>query len=404
MQQPKPIRFLDRTTPPHVVTLIALTSLGSLSMSIFLPSLNAMARDLGTEYHVMQLSVSLYLIGNAVLQLLIGPLADRYGRRPVLLGGMTIFLLASIGCALAQSATTFLLFRMIQAAVVAGMMLSRAVIRDLFDERESAAKIGSVMMVMSIVPLIGPSLGGLLDSSFGWRASFILLMGLGAAALVLVYADLGETAKTIGRPIGAQFRDYPALLGSLRFWVFALGASFASGCFFAFLGGGPWVGENIFGLSPGQVGLALGSPAVGYAIGNFLSSRYSVRLGVERMLFIGSVITGLGILTAIFLHGTDIGGAWGFFLPLTFMALGNGMVMPNSAAGMMSVQPRLAGSAAGLGGALQILGGALLAWAGGQLLHPGGTGLPLLVLMFLSSCAAMILFALLPKLRRAQAS
>lgn len=400
MQNSRPIRFLDRHTPPHVFTLIALTSLGSLSMSVFLPSLNAMARDLGTEYHVMQLSVSLYLIGNALLQLFIGPLADRYGRRPVLLGGMAIFCVASLGCAFATSAAMFLTFRMIQATVVAGMMLSRAVIRDLYDERQSAAKIGSVMMVMSVVPLVGPTLGGFLDSSFGWRATFIVLIVFGLICLSLVWADLGETAKTVGRPIGAQFRDYPELLGSLRFWLYALGAAFASGCFFGFLGGGPWVGEHVFGLSPSQVGIALGTPALGYAFGNFLSSRLSVRFGVEKMLILGSSATSLGIVLAIVLHGAGLWGPIGFFLPLSFMAMGNGMVMPNSAAGLMSVQPRLAGSAAGLGGCLQILGGALLAWAAGQMLGEGQSGVPLLALMLASSLTALVLFLILPRLPR----
>ena len=144
-----------------------------------------------------------------------------------------------------------------------GAALRRDVVRDIHDQERSAAMIGWVMMGQSVVPLVGPTVGGVLDASFGWQSCFWVLFVLGSAMLVLVWADLGETARSRGRPMRAQLREYPELLRSPRFWGYTLCASFASGVYFAFLGGAPWVGENVFALSPAQLGLGLGAPALG---------------------------------------------------------------------------------------------------------------------------------------------
>ena len=187
MHAPPTVRFLDRTTPPHIVTLVLLSGMAALSMNIFLPSLPNMTAWFDTEYRVMQLSVSLYLLVNAVLQVFIGPISDRIGRRPVLLGAMLIFLLATVGTLLATTVEMFLLFRMGQAVVVAGIVLSRAVVRDMVDEARSASMIGYVTMGMALVPMVGPAVGGLLDEAFGWRASFLVLLVCGLGILSLAW-------------------------------------------------------------------------------------------------------------------------------------------------------------------------------------------------------------------------
>jgi len=233
------VRFLDRSSPPHIFTLIAMTGLGALAMNIFLPSLPAMTTYFATDYTLMQLSVSLYLGVNAVLQVLIGPISDRFGRRPVLLGSVTIFLLATLGCLMATTIEVFLLFRMTQAVVVAGLVLGRAVVRDMHDATEAASKIGYVTMGMAVVPMVGPLIGGILDETFGWQANFWLLLALGLLILWLVWTDLGETARVQSASLMEQFRQYPDLLASRRFWGYALTASFASGAFFSYLGGAP---------------------------------------------------------------------------------------------------------------------------------------------------------------------
>ncbi len=274
-------RFLDRTTPPHIVTLILLAGLSALTMNIFLPSLPGMAAWFDAPYALMQLSVALYLGLSALLQIVIGPISDRYGRRPVVLVSMVLFLLATVGTLLAPNATVFLSFRMAQAVIAAGMVLSRAVVRDMVADAQAASMIGYVTMGMSIVPMIGPAIGGVLDQAFGWQASFGLLGVLGLAVLALVWADLGETATIRKVGLSAQLRQYPALLTSRRFWGYALCAAFASGSFFAYLGGAPYVGNVIFGLSSTKIGLLFAITAVGYAAGNFAAGRFSVRVGHE---------------------------------------------------------------------------------------------------------------------------
>jgi MFS transporter, DHA1 family, multidrug resistance protein len=394
-------RFLDRTTPPKIVTLILLAGLSALTMNIFLPSLPGMAVYFGVPYGVMQQSVALYLALSAALQVVIGPISDRYGRRRVLIWSLVLFLLATVGTLLAPNATVFLIFRMAQAVIASGMVLSRAVVRDMVADAEAASMIGYVTMGMSLVPMIGPVIGGILDDAFGWHANFALLLVLGVAVLGLVWADLGETASLRNVSIVEQVRSYPSLLRSRRFWGYTLAAAFASGCFFAFLGGAPYVGDKIFGLSSTHVGALFALTAIGYAAGNFLAGRFSVRIGMNRMILIGTIVTTLGLSLLAVLTLAGLSGPTVFFGLTVFMGLGNGICLPNANAGMLSVRPELAGTASGLGGAILIGGGAALAALAGVLLGPGATEMPLILLMLASSAASVV--AILLVMRRARA-
>lgn len=389
MQNPSSVRFLDRASPPHVATLVAMTGLSALTMSIFLPSLPKMAVYFDADYSLLQLSVALYLLMNAVLQVVIGPLSDRFGRRPVLLWGFAIFVLASLGCLLATSALVFLIFRMAQAAIVVAMALSRAIVRDMYDQSESASIIGYVTMGMSVVPMLGPALGGWLDESFGWQASFVVLIVAGLAMFALIWADLGETAATTGKPFSQQVREYPELFRSPRFWGYCAASALSSGAFFAYLGGAPFVGSEIFGLDPAHLGLFFGAPAVGYFFGNFVSGRFSVRIGVNRMVLLGAVFVSVGMALSLLTFAAGYGSEWTFFGFMTFVGLGNGMVLPNATAGMLSVRPSLAGTASGLGGMLMIGGGAALSALAGHLLSRESGVWPLLWIMLLCGLAAV---------------
>lgn len=393
-------RFADRSTPPHLATLVLLAGISALTMNIFLPSLPGMAAWFGVPYALMQLSVALYLGLSAVLQVIIGPISDRFGRRPVLLVSLILFLIATLGTLVAQDATTFLVCRMAQAVVVAAMVLSRAIVRDMVDEAQAASMIGYVTMGMSIVPMVGPVIGGLLDENFGWHASFALLLVAGVIVLLLVWADLGETATPRRIPMRDHLRQYPGLLASPRFWGYAACAALASGSFYAFLGGAPYVGDQVFGLSSSQVGMLFVAMALGYAFGNFLSGRLSVRLGVNRMVLYGCLASALGLGLLLVLTLAGISHPAVFFGLMAPLGIGNGMVLPNANAGMLSVRPQLAGTASGLGGALMIGGGAALAALTGSLLGPGATELPLLVLMEISAIASVI--AILLVMRRAR--
>ncbi|WP_340261325.1 multidrug effflux MFS transporter [Roseobacter sp. HKCCA0882] len=380
-----PQRFLDRSTAPSIFTLIVLTGLGALSMNVFLPSLPQMAEYFGAEYGVVQLSVALYLGVNAALQLLVGPLSDRYGRRPVMLVGVAIYCLASLGCLWAPDVITFLVFRMIQASVVVGLVLGRAVVRDLYPRDQAASMIGYVTMGMAIVPMVGPVIGGALGQAFGWKANFWLLFGAGLVILLLAWADLGETARKGEGRLRDQFAQYPTLLLSRRFWGYSLSSTLASGAFFAYLGGAPLVGARIFGLEPALLGLFFGVPALGYFFGNLISGRFSVRVGVDRMILWGALITVAGLSTGLGLFFVGYKTALVFFGSMTFVGLGNGMVLPNATSGMMSIRPDLAGTASGLGGSIMLAGGASLSALSGVILSQSDQAYPLIYLML--ACA-----------------
>jgi len=400
MTNPAPRRFLDPKTPPSVLTLTLLAGISALTMNIFLPSLPSMAAWFDAPYALMQMSVALYLGLSALLQIVIGPISDRFGRRKVVLGALILFLLATIGTLVAPTAEAFLICRMAQAVVAAGMVLSRAIVRDMVSEAEAASMIGYVTMGMSLVPMIGPVIGGFLDEAFGWQASFGLLLVAGLGVTLLCWRDLGETAVLRPVRLGDQLRQYPRLLASQRFWGYSLSAALASGCFFAYLGGAPYVGTEIFHLGSAQIGALFALTAVGYAGGNFVAGRYSVRIGMNRMVLLGTAVTTIATALLLIISLAGATTAVSFFGLTLVMGLGNGICLPNANAGILSVRPDLAGTASGLGGALIFGGGAGLAALAGALLTPGATERPLAVLMFVTSLGSVL--AILWVIRRAR--
>ncbi|MGJ8621551.1 MAG: multidrug effflux MFS transporter [Yoonia sp.] len=384
------IRFMDRTTPPHIFTLVMITGISALSMSIFLPSLAEMTRYFDTDYAIMQIALSGYLATTAVLQVFIGPISDRYGRRTLVMGSLVVFVIASLGAMMATTVEVFLFFRIMQGAVATSIALGRAIVRDIVPQDEAASMIGYVTMGMALVPMVGPMIGGLLEQVYGWQATFLFLALMGSAVLLLVYFDLGETVQGEGTRFRDQVKTYPELLSSPRFWGYVLCAAFGSGAFFAFLGGTSFVASEIFGLSPLWSGIALGSPAVGYAVGNFLSGRFSVKLGVNRMALLGTTVTiiGLGLSVIVTLFGVN--HPLNFFGFCVFLGLGNGITLPNVMAGSISVRPHLAGTASGLGGAFMIGGGAALSQLAGSVLTVETGTMPLQLIMLGTSAMALL--------------
>lgn len=250
--------------------------------------------------------------------------------------------------------------------------------------------IGYVTMGMAVVPMIGPAFGGVLDQYFGWQANFWLLLILGLGMFWLTWSDLGETAAVSGLTLGQQFAQYPELLTSPRFWGYAIASAMSSGAFFAYLGGAPFVGTEVFGMSPAELGFFFGAPAIGYFCGNFVSGRFSARIGVNRMVLFGTLINCTGILFSMGVFWLGLGSQWTFFGFMTFVGLGNGMTIPNATAGMLSVRPHLAGTASGLGGAIMLGGGAGLSALAGALLVPGAGPWPLLWIMLVTAVCAIV--------------
>jgi MFS transporter, DHA1 family, multidrug resistance protein len=390
MSRPPSPRFLDRRSPPHLGTLILFTGVSAMTMNIFLPSLPAMAEWFDAPYATVQLSVSLYLALSGALNLVIGPLADRYGRRPVALWACGIFLLATLGVLVAPTVELFLLFRMLQAVIATGMVLSRAAVRDMVPEAEAAAMIGWLTMGMSLVPMFGPALGGWLDETFGWQANFAVLLVLGIAVMALIWADMGETAVRHHATIGAQMQQYPALLTSRRFWGYSVAAAASSGAFFSFLGGAPAVGSRVYGLTPTELGLYFSLPGIGYLVGNYMSARLAARRGVVPMVRDGCIVIVSAMAVMVGLTVAGMTHPMVFFGLMGVVGIGNGLTLPSANAGMMSVRPDLAGSASGLGGALVIGGGAALSALAAAAMGAGDSPLPLMLLMLACGVVAWI--------------
>ncbi len=380
-------------TPPSLITLIFATALSVLTLNMFLPSLAHMSEDFAVDYGLMNLSVAGYLAISAVLQLIMGPLSDRFGRRPILLICMSIFSLASIGCTLAGSIWVFLGFRLLQAAVVAGSVLSSASIRDRYAPNEAASKLGYVAMAMALAPMLGPMLGGALDMLFGWRSGFVLYSLLGAGLLVLLWFDMGETNTNRSSTFGAQLREYPHLFRARRFWGYALCAAFSIGGFYSFITGAPLVAAAWFDLSPATLGLGIGIITGGFMVGNFVTGRIAARTRLTTMILSGRIVASTGPFCGLMLFLANQGSVWVFFGSAICVGFGNGLTNANAAAGVMSVRPGLAGSAAGLSGAMIVALGAVLTSMTGAFVSPENG--PYLVLGMMWACSFAGLLAVL---------
>ena len=295
-------------------TLILLASISTLAMNIFLPSLPNIASDLNSSTNIMGLSVGIYLASSAVLQLFIGPASDKIGRRPLILWSLIIFCLSTFAIVFASNAAQFLTLRVFQAVSASCLVLSRAIVRDTTDSVEKAgSKIAYVTMGMAVVPMVGPAFGGLLDYQYGWQASFWILCFLGFVILVISFFDVGETVSNKSQGFLEQISSYPSLLKSKRFWAYCLSSACVAGAFFSYLGGAPFVGSEVFGLEPKDLGLFFGTPAIGYLVGNFISGRFSSRVGSDRMIFLGVNIALLGVSISVFISLLGMGSIFSFF-------------------------------------------------------------------------------------------
>lgn len=356
------------TSPPRFLTLVLLAALSVLSLNMFLPSLASIAAEFGVSYALVSLAMSGYLAITAVVQIIVGPLSDRYGRRPLLLASLGVFTLASVGCVLANDIRVFLGFRVLQAAIVSTWGLSMAMIRDSHPQQKAASLMGYVSMAMAVGPMIGPMIGGGLDALFGWRANFMLFAASGVALLGFCWIDVAETNKTPSTTFASQFRAYPALLGSGAFWAYSLCMTFSVGTFYTFLAGAPLVAEAALGLSSATLGFFMGSTTAGFGLGSFLAGRYAKHFAPSTMMITGrgvasgGLAVGLGFILAGFINPLSLFGS------AVFVGIGNGITMPSASAGAMSIRPDLAGSASGLAGALTVAGGALLTWVTGNVI------------------------------------
>ncbi len=366
---------------PSLLILIAVTAMGPLAVNIFLPSMPGMAVEMNTDYATVQLTLSLYLVGLSVAQLLYGPLSDRFGRRPLMLSGLSIFLCGSLMCALAPTISVLIAGRILQAVGgCAGMVLGRAMVRDMYDRERSASMIAYITMAMVVAPMAAPIIGGVMDEWLGWRYSFAFVAVVGSVVLLGCLLVLAETHSPERRQamIDANIR-FTRLLRIPAFYGYTFQLSFSSAVFFGFLGGAPYVVIKLMGYPPSSFGFYFVIVSICYMSGNFAAARISTRAGTDRMILIGTAIS---LIAAWALGAIYLGGG---FTPLTLfgcmgaVALGNGISIPNGLAGAISVDPRQAGAAAGISGFTQMAFGAMSSMLVGSLLVD--TAAPLVAVM-----------------------
>ncbi|WP_211230386.1 MFS transporter [Inquilinus limosus] len=274
--------------PPALATLILMTATSTVTLNMIVPSLANIARDLDADYALVSLALGGYLAVTAAVQLAVGPLSDRIGRRPVLLAALAVFTLASLGCATAGTVWMLLAFRMLQAAVVSGYVLSLAIVRDTAGEAEAARLLGRIGMAMALAPMLGPMLGSVLDAAFGWRMVFLLYAAAGVGLLGLAWADLGETNRP-SAGAGHDGRRLTALLREPAFWCYALCTAFSTGAFYVFLAGAPLV-ATVFGIGTAELGVFVGSITAGFMAGSWLASRLAGRHPPTTVMLIGRML------------------------------------------------------------------------------------------------------------------
>lgn len=376
---------------PAIWILVILAAVSPLAINVFVPSMPSIAEDLGSSYATVQLGLSLYLLMTAVVSLVIGPISDKIGRKPVILASFLIFLIGTAMCIFAESAMMFLAGRVIQTTSSTGMVLSRAIVRDVYPREKSASMIGYVVMGMAVAPMIGPAIGGYIDSIAGWRWSFAMLGAFGGLALIATWISLPETNSFAGQSASTQLRAYKTILTMPLFWLYTASASMAAAVFFGFLGGGPAVSSVFFEQTPFQYGLYFALCAVGYASGNGIAGRFSETVGVERMMTLGALTALLGpaISLCLFLIFAD-SAPWMLFVPLSLVGLGNGMTLPNVTAATISLRPEAAGAASGLLGALQIGAGAVASVIGAIVVGETGSPIALCTLLVFFGAVALI--------------
>ncbi|MEM8551194.1 MAG: MFS transporter [Pseudomonadota bacterium] len=383
-----------RRSPPALTTLYLLAAISPLTLNMIVPSLANIAQDLRADYALISLAFGGYLAVTALVELAVGPLSDRIGRRPVLLVAIAVFTAASIGCASAQSAEAFLAFRMLQAGAISGYVLSFAIVRDTRDGPDVVALLGRIGMAMALAPMLGPTIGSLFDTLFGWRTVFLLYTCLGLGLVCVLWFDLGETAPERSSTDDGAERSVCALLRAPLFWCYALCTATSVSVFYIFLAGAPLIASAVFGITTATLGLFIGSITVGFFVGSFLASHLAARYPGTTVMLLGRGVACAGLLIGCAIVALGAATPLLYFGATVFAGLGNGLTLPGSNAGAMAIRPKLAGSAAGIMGAMTLAGGAALATLTG-LAITRYTAPEVLLILMLSSAGAGLMFAAL---------
>ena len=333
-----------------------MVALSAAAIDLYLPSLPGIAAHFGASIHEAQLTLSAFLYGYGATQLICGPLSDRFGRRPVLIGGLLLFLAATVGCLFAPSIEWLIALRFVQAVgACAAPVMGRAIVRDVFSREQMARAFSYIAMAFTAAPIAAPMVGGYLETAFGWRANFIALVVVGVSLLAATALLLGETnrhknplALTPRRLVG----NYALMLGSRRFLGYALAMGIGFSGVFVYIIESPFVLIELVGVSPQWYGIAFGLAAAGFGIGSFACSRLAPRHGIDGTIGIGIACY---VVSALVLNGLALGGELtvaAICLPMAGISFSIGLIHPNVQAGAIAPFPAMAGAASALVGFL----------------------------------------------------
>ena len=369
-------------TRGEILLLGTLTAFGALTIDLYLPTLPSIARDFAVSPATVQLTFSAFFIGMAVGQLFYGPLSDRIGRRPAVLIGCVVYVIASLACAAAPSIEWLVAGRFVQAlGCCAGMVVARAVVRDRYDHRDSARIFSLLVLVLAVAPLVAPTVGGYLAEVFSWRAVFFALTAFGAAVGAAVWFRLDESrsaateAKARGESVVGAYLD---LLGNRRLLGYTLVSACNGATLFSYIASAPDLVIDIWGFSQRQFGLIFAIIAVGVVGSSQVNRRLLLRHAPDRILAVACVFAvafGAALLAAALLDAPAMVIMAGLFAVLT----SNGFIAANALAGALNVDPLRAGTTSGLFGAANFALGAV-ASATAAALHDD-TPLPLAMVM-----------------------
>ena len=380
-------------SPLFLFVLVALTALGPMSMQIFLPALPAIRNEFAITGAAAQATLSVSMLAIALSTLVYGPLSDRFGRRPIVIFGLVVYLVGSAICAAAPDIWTLVMGRALQGAGGAsGMVLARAIVRDVYSRERSAAVIAYLTTAMAVAPMAAPAIGGVLTDFVGWRANFgfIGLIGLAIGVLVVVRLSETHTERETDFGFGEMMRGFARLLARPIFCGYALNAAFSLSVFFAFISGAPYVMVDVLHRPASEYGFYFILTATGFMSGSFVAAKVSERVGIDRMILLGSSIS--FVIVAI-TAGLLAAGLWHPMTLFGMAAVGAfavGLSMPNAQAGAISVNPKAAGTASGLSGFIQMAVGAGVAQLVGTIHN--GTPYPMIGVMLV--CAALALAAI----------
>lgn len=378
--------MLKPETLPFAALLTALTAFGPLATDMYLPSLPAMAEDFATDVGTVQLTLSVFMAGFGLSQLVVGPLSDRFGRRPVLIVGVGLYFLATAACAVAPTIEFLIGLRFIQAiGACTGVVVARAVVRDVYG-RDRAAKVLAYMgTAMALAPVIAPVIGGYLVMWSGWRSIFAALAIFGFVLVLLVWRQMGETNPNkdamATRPTWLA-RNYATLLGDRSYVGYVLVNTFVFCGMFAFISGSSFVLITFLGLPPNLFGMCFGIAVLGYMTGTIVAGKLTIKVGIDGMLCAGGMVAMLGGISMVGLALAKIDHVAAVIGPQFTYMIGMGIVMPNAIAGAIGPYPKMAGAAAAMLGFVQMAAASLIGLAVGQM--DDGTQIPMTTAIALS--------------------